>query len=1552
MSRTFMALIAIAAMLSASGCPMGGSGPKLSVYPTAFDFQSQGTTNSFELFNTGAGELTWEVGALPSWVHVDPSGTGVTTTELTEFTITVDRSTLSNGSHSGEFTITSNGGSQLVTVSLIVVPIPDLDVDLTEIDFGNDTTASLEICNPGTGELDWAIEGPAWIDFDAETGTVAPGECVTVDLTADRSGQSAGAVNGTLVITSNGGDADVPVTMNVPPLVVTPPLVNFGRTLSTATITIANSGNQAYDYTIPATLPTWIGSVSPSSGNVPAGGQVIVTLQADRTALQPGVFTGLLAVQSAGGNGQVRLRIEGPQPELAVSPTSLQFFDADFNDEGIATGIVNVSNTGDGTLSWSVLGSLPAWIQVEPKSGNVATGFSPITVSVDRSLIVPSRDEDATASFTVRSLVDGVVQSAQVSVSARVLPATLTATPLNLDFGTRQSQKLLAIWNSGVGTVNWNIDTSGFPGWLSVSAASGSATGAETDSVNVMIDRTGIDPQDGGYSHSFPITGTDGDGNALETLTVRATMNVAEVPTITVDTGVDLNGVPNVDETGIPYLPFGTRTSTLTFTVGNIGTGTLNWSIDTTVLPSWVVSVTPSQETLEPGQEVTVTVIVTREELPFGSVNHTVILASNDPNNDAQPVRLEVQIPKKVSIGARPGQLSFGLFDLTSFIEVANLGDPGSVLNFVIESNKPWLFFYPETGSSIGTGLEIKDWRPFNISIDRSALDETGSVGELTIRAFESDEEGNRVFLEDVAPAVIRVSVEAAELTFETAEARTRIPSLVRYILTMRDIRYRAIPLAPEVIEDYANDFSIFQDSVLVEATETEQFLTSGTGSSGANLKTNVAIVLDYSGSMVDAASHIDDPLFAGIEKPEDVLQEAYERTVSRLLEELPAHYRIALMEFHDRGQETRIVRGLDTNSDGMITPDERPLIEDEEELNLYYHLPTDYTTDRPTLLARLRSIESLIEDHGSSDVLVAAQEAAHRIVFRDTNYDRHPFDDADVRVIIFVSDGRLTTPPGEIDDAIDALAEQKVRFLPVGWGQNVNHEPMARIAAGTGGHYYATRGEPNDEILDTFGRAVRVPVFSELLDHMSTDDVAVDPCDQSIAKDLQAQVVLSFVSLNEERGVDTRVEATFDNPNDGTECLADQGPISGFFEQEINYDEIVGDVRMGQISMRTDGNATGAADVRIRLEYAPRNINKFAFTIEAPQPFSVSVIPFDDGGAIEHWIPAATNPVGEVLSGTYRFDTPAETFLRYGDFGDLLNVHFDGAVAEFRMTLVVDNSIYQTDVEPKRFIYPDSIPVRLGDFLASAFPSPHIRLLGGSEPITILDFGDSLESTILEVRNSGGNLPYPADVFEDCIYHWTLASGTDIEVSDDEGRLNTTIDATGGYDGLDQITVTPERNLLAPGPYEQFLIFSYDPVCIDLRNLVLPPRAITVEWFVTEALLGVESPNFADPNVPELAFGDSGTGFTTLTFDVVNTGQSSVNWEINLDTLPPWITSIAPALGIAPSTIEGANTVTVTVDRALLNPGEGLYSIVVEGKNTFTDEPVGDVSVSVTIEP
>lgn len=1549
-----MTLLLFGAVLT--GCPTA-AGPRLSVYPTAFDFKTQSTSSTFQLFNQGGGDLIWEIGTMPPWIHVDPSGTGVTTTELTEFTIAVDRTGLENGSHTGEFTITSNGGSQLVTVTLTVVPIPKLDVDLTEIDFGQGSTFAFDICNPGTGELDWSIEGPSWIDIEPDSGSIEPEECATVELTADRSQQNPGEIQGTLVISSNGGDLSIPLSMEVPPLKVSPPIINFGRTLSTATIMISNAGTQAHDYVIPATLPDWIDSVAPASGSVPAGGQASVTIQTNRAVLQPGIFTAILAVQSAGGNGEVRLRIEGPQPVLSVTPTSLEFFDADFNDEGIGTGVVNVRNTGDGTLAYTIVDDLPAWLSVSQMSGTVATGFSPVTVAVDRTLIAPSRDENATANITFRSVVAGTIQTAVVTVTARVLPPTLTVTPLTLDFGTRQSEKLLAIWNSGVGSVNWNINTAEFPAWLSLSPSSGSATGAATNAVNVVVDRTGFDPLDGGYSHTFQVTGTDGDGNALDTVNVRASMNVAEVPTITIDTGVDAEGIPNVDEFGVPFLPFGSRINTLTFTVGNVGTGTLNWSIDTTLLPSWVVSVTPSQEAIEPGDEVTVAVTISRTDLSFGSVNFTMLLVSNDPNNDEQPVRIEVQIPKKVRIGARPAQLSFGLFDLTSFIEVANLGDPGSVLNFAIESNKPWLFFYPETGTSIGTSLEIKDWRPINVSIDRSALGETGAVGELTIRAFEADEGGTRVFLEDVAPVVVRVSVEAAELTFETAEARIRIPSLIRYILTMRDIRYQSIPLAPEIIGDFADDFLIFQDSVLVEATESEQFLKSGTGSSGANLKTNVAIVLDYSGSMVDAASRVEDPLISAAADP---LQEAYERAVTRLLEELPPHYRIALMEFHDRGQPTRVVRGIDFDSDGMISPSELPVV-DEDEGDVLFHTSTDFTTDRPTLLARLRSIGPSIEDHGSSDVLVAAQEAAHRIVFQDTNYDRHPFDDADVRVIIFISDGRLTTPPGEIDDYIDLLADLKVRFLPVGWGQNVNHEPLARLAAGTGGHYYATRGEPTEEILDSFGRPVRIPIFSELFDHASTDDVAVDPCDQSVAKDLKAQVVLSFVTLNEERGVKTRIEAAFDNPNDdaGT-CLADQGIISGNFEQEINNDEIVGDVRMGQISMRTDGNATGAADVRVRLEYAPRNVSKFEFTLEAPQPFTVAQIPFADGGIIEDWTPAPTNPVGEVMSGTYRFDAPAGTVLRYADFGDMLNVHINNAIVEFRLLLTVNNAIYVAeDLEPKFFIYPDGIPIRLGEFFASAFPSPSIRLPGDTEPFTILDFGTGVTAGTIEVRNTGGSYPYPSDVFFDCVYHWTVAAGTNVVVSPEEGRLNTTMDTltSGQLDGIDSVTVTPERNALAPAPYSTFLVFSYDPVCFDLRNLLLPPRTITILWRVTEAVIGVESADFVDPNAPapQLDFGDSGGGITELSFTVVNEGQSELEWAIDTSNLPSWVDSIVPDAGFAPSSIQGANVVTVTVDRSVFGPGDPApppYVVVITGKNSFTDTPLAEKTVVLTIEP
>jgi hypothetical protein len=85
------------------------------------------------------------------------------------------------------------------------------------------------------------------------------------------------------------------------------------------------------------------------------------------------------------------------------------------------------------------------------------------------------------------------------------------------------------------------------------------------------------------------------------------------------------------------------------------------------------------------------------------------------------------------------------------------------------------------------------------------------------------------------------VVVSSASLSFEVAPAYTRIPSLVRFPMILRNLRYQAMPLPILDLGFYSEQFAIFEKEQPLEITETNQFLTAGN-----RLRTNIGIMLDY----------------------------------------------------------------------------------------------------------------------------------------------------------------------------------------------------------------------------------------------------------------------------------------------------------------------------------------------------------------------------------------------------------------------------------------------------------------------------------------------------------------------------------------------------------------------------------------------------------------------------------------------------------------------------------------------------------------------------------
>ena len=1285
-------------------------------------------------------------------------------------------------------------------------------------------TDSFAVSNAGNGVLVWTVgPTPDWLTVSPAAGSTPVGGPTTVTMTVDRTGLTPGTYNGEFLVASNGGNRVVAVTIQVssaplpPTLQVLPASVDFGTSDITESLTVSNAGTGTVTWNLTENID-WLtpSIVTGSNSDTPT----TVILSVDRTGISSGIYSDNLFFTSDGGDitVPVSMTVPGPTPQLFVSTTVLDF------GTNLVSLTFNIRNTGTGTLNWNLAESLP-WLGLSGVSGTTTSETDTITVTADRTGLAA-----AVYAGTIAVTSDG--GTANIAAEMTVAPTQLVVTPTTINFGKFATTKLFVISNGGTGTVNWNINTAGFPTWISsISPTSGSAS-SDTDAVVVTVDRTGL--ATGVHSFTFPVTSNAG------TVNVTINLTVAEVPVLTVDTGF-------TNSDGDPLAPLGDSATTLDFTIANTGTGTLNWNIDPDDFPSWV-SMAPVAGSVVGAEVDTVRITVSRAGLIPGGYAATIPITSN---GGTRQLDVTMQVPLMPAIGVSPDSLDFGLTGNSSSFFVANTGDPGTVLNFLVVSDRLWLFNSPSTGTSIGTSSLIKDFQQINVSIDRSLLESTGATGTFTVYALDALGE----IRTDIEPATVTVSVEATPLAFQTPNARTRKPSMLRWSFILRDIRDSSFVVAPELLTDA---FSIFEDGIaLEEPNETEQTvllqnstITEPVSDYRTDLRTKVVLLLDYSGSMSEAAQGLGTNIDAVHETAGAQFIDNYFDYFANVER---GFAQMAIMEFHDRNANATVVQ--------------------------------DFTYDRATLQAALLTVP--VSDHGATALLPAVESAAQELVGADFPFV--PFDDADVRAVVVISDGRLTTPPGEIQDTVDNLAAQKVRIFALGWGEEVNHEPMARLASGTGGHYYLSR-------LDSNG----FPVVANLVDK-------VDECNV----DLASHTVLGYVSLGEEENVPIRFDGALDNPNDSP----DQGIIQGTLtEQNIDLSAITGDIRMGQISMRTPGIVGAAANVTLRAEYVPRNINRIDFTV-TPTGYTIGIVPRAEGGLVEGWTLTALG------GGSYSLTapTPADV-LPYGAFGDLVRLAYAPVGASFTVTLDVDNTVYAADPEPKYFVFPDTMEVDTEPFLAPALPTPFV------DPLFI-DFGTAQNSAFIDVRNIGGTYPYVLN--PNVFLEWVAEDLPNFVfgVSPASGTLADTTET-------DTMFVTVDRTIAA-GVYTGTMNISYDTGTLDLFGAV--PVAMRIE--ITPPVLSVTGTG-------SLAFGSvaQGAGTQSATFNIENTGQSTLSWSIPTAGVPDWVESIVPSSGT--STGE-TDTVTVTVDPSV--PGVGAHSTTINVLSNGGNELAIPITITVT---
>ncbi|MBN2308222.1 MAG: VWA domain-containing protein [Candidatus Hydrogenedentes bacterium] len=788
----------------------------------------------------------------------------------------------------------------------------------------------------------------------------------------------------------------------------------------------------------------------------------------------------------------------------------------------------------------------------------------------------------------------------------------LVVTPAAVNFGSTGTAQSIAIMNNGGGLLSWAIEES--VAWLAVDITSGVAT-TNIDRVELSVDRTGMAP--GTYVGIVTIETNVGTKLVYVARTVPGDP-VLEVSPLTVN-------LLNEEESG-------------EFTISNTGDGPLTWSLrlldpddpDSTIdRPEWL-TITPMGGTTAAGGESTVTVEVDRDVITEGIYGFLIEVSTAV---GTEQVALNVAHGLSAEIGVDPDVLDFGTTGTLLSFDVFNTGARGSVLEFTLSTDRPDLIVFdmagdPPGGSSIGTeDPDTYDRVTVPVVIVRSALTGETDGGTITVSAPGLD------------PVEVIVNVEAAPLTFEGAQNRTRPPFIMRFVFLLRDALGEAIDTTdPTILAELQTAFTVEEDGEILDPDETNVFVASAD-----NLRYNIVLLLDFTNSMYNAGAGsgtvIDQMVSSSIDFVDDLFTDDPG--------DPPRSYRLAIMEYHERQQTNRVIHG--------------------------------FSTDPASLTAALAAFSLPAGENGASEVRDALIDACDRLAAEDLGV--LSFDDADVRAVVFVTDGRDTSSIASLTEVINTASEERVRLYPIGFGDDVNTPDLVQMATDTGGHYYPA------------------PDVDELIHLLENESGAPPNSDGLIVTELTRQIVLSYISLFQEGSHTYLVTANYDD-------------LEGSFQRDGVF-AIGGDIRAGQIGLRTAGIDTlGTAQVFIRTEYMPRNISQLRIRVISPEPYTIQL---DPNGLLADWVLVPEAPDGHT-GDVYTALTTEDNYLQYGAFGNLFRIDYVGLLTTdvFELGFRVDNRIHVNPPLTKFFQYPDSIVISNESSQANVVP---ILLDDGFDP-------------------------------------------------------------------------------------------------------------------------------------------------------------------------------------------------------------------------------------------
>lgn len=557
--------------------------PTLSVVPDKRDVDSSAGSTTFTVSNTGAGTLNWSATESCDMITGISPGSGSLEADESAF-VTVYYSANSGAARSCNITFTApgaNGSPKVVAVNQAANTTPMLAVSPVERDVDAKAgSTTVTVTNAGAGTLNWSASESCDMVTGISPGSGSLGAGNSIPVTVYYGENNGAARSCNVTFTAPGADGSPKIVAinqganTTPTLTVSPILREVDSNDGSTTFTVTNTGAGVLNWSVLESCDMVTG-ISPETGSLAADASMSVTVYYD--ANSGGLRSCAITFSASEANGSPQEvtvnQVATTFPTLSVSPN--------VREVGSASGFTTftVSNTGAGTLDWSVAESCDMVTSIFPDAGSLAAGDSaPV-------MVYYNVNNGAARSCAITFSASGANESPLIVAVNQVVNTapTLSVSPAVRNVESGPGSATFTVSNPGVGTLNWSVVES-------------------CDMVTSISPNTGaLEP---GGSAPVSVYYSANSGAARSCLITFSASGANETPQ-----GVTVNQAANTTPTlyvSPSFRQVASGPGSTTFTVSNPGNGTLNWSASESC--ALVTSMAPASGSLDAGCRAVVTV--------------------------------------------------------------------------------------------------------------------------------------------------------------------------------------------------------------------------------------------------------------------------------------------------------------------------------------------------------------------------------------------------------------------------------------------------------------------------------------------------------------------------------------------------------------------------------------------------------------------------------------------------------------------------------------------------------------------------------------------------------------------------------------------------------------------------------------------------------------------------------------------------------------------------------------------------------------------------------